>query len=186
MATRDTTSAVAVEALFFGQNVRTAFAVGQARGVVLLSAGLAGLPCYSYTPQAVKQAVDSGVDGIISVGANPNLMGEGMTAVAAKDVPFVITSQSPQKGDLPGVDSWIRPDAVKGGSDIGKWIAGDSDGAGSVLIIDTPEYADSMMRNDSVANTLQRQCSGQAARARADDHDAGMHGFRRRRSPLFD
>jgi crossover junction endodeoxyribonuclease RuvC len=50
-------TALAVEDLFFGQNARTAFAVGQARGVVLLSAGLAGVPCYSYTPQAVKQAV---------------------------------------------------------------------------------------------------------------------------------
>jgi crossover junction endodeoxyribonuclease RuvC len=50
-------SAVAVEDLFFGQNVRTAFAVGQARGCVLLSAGMAGIPAFSYTPQAVKQAV---------------------------------------------------------------------------------------------------------------------------------
>jgi len=49
--------AVAVEDLFFGVNARSAFAVGQARGVVLLAAGLAGLPCFSYTPQAVKQAV---------------------------------------------------------------------------------------------------------------------------------
>jgi crossover junction endodeoxyribonuclease RuvC len=49
--------AVAVEELYFGQNVRTAFAVGQARGVVLLSAGMAGIPCFSYTPQSVKQAV---------------------------------------------------------------------------------------------------------------------------------
>jgi crossover junction endodeoxyribonuclease RuvC len=49
--------ALAVEELFFGQNVRTAFAVGQARGVVLLSAGMAGVPCFSYTPQAVKKAV---------------------------------------------------------------------------------------------------------------------------------
>ena len=50
-------AALAVEDLFFGQNARTAFAVGQARGAVMLSAGLAGVPCYSYTPQAVKQAV---------------------------------------------------------------------------------------------------------------------------------
>ena len=49
--------AVAVEDLFFGQNARSAFQVGQARGVILLSAGLAGIPAYSYTPQAVKQAV---------------------------------------------------------------------------------------------------------------------------------
>ena len=50
-------AALAIEDLFFGQNVRTAFAVGQARGAVLLSAGMAGVPCFSYTPQAVKQAV---------------------------------------------------------------------------------------------------------------------------------
>ena len=49
--------AMAIEDVFFGQNVRTAFAVGQARGAVLLCAGLAGVPCYSYTPQAVKQSV---------------------------------------------------------------------------------------------------------------------------------
>ena len=50
-------TALAVEDIFFGQNARTAFAVGQARGAVLLSAGAAGVPCFAYTPQAIKQAV---------------------------------------------------------------------------------------------------------------------------------
>lgn len=49
--------AVALEELYFGQNVRTAFAVGQARGVVLLAAGQHGAPCTGYTPQQVKGAV---------------------------------------------------------------------------------------------------------------------------------
>jgi crossover junction endodeoxyribonuclease RuvC len=48
---------LALEELYFGQNVRTAFAVGQARGVVMLAAGQRGVPCESYTPQAVKGAV---------------------------------------------------------------------------------------------------------------------------------
>jgi crossover junction endodeoxyribonuclease RuvC len=48
---------VAVEELYFGTNARTAFAVGQARGVVLLAAGQRGLPARSYTPQQVKGAV---------------------------------------------------------------------------------------------------------------------------------
>jgi crossover junction endodeoxyribonuclease RuvC len=48
---------VALEELYFGQNVRTAFAVGQARGVVMLAAGQRGVSCASYTPQAVKSAV---------------------------------------------------------------------------------------------------------------------------------
>ena len=49
--------ALAIEQLYFGVNVRTAFAVGQARGVVLLAAGMRGVPCRSYTPQQVKGAV---------------------------------------------------------------------------------------------------------------------------------
>jgi crossover junction endodeoxyribonuclease RuvC len=48
---------VALEALFFGRNAPSAFAVGQARGVVLLAAGQAGVPCVDYTPQQVKGAV---------------------------------------------------------------------------------------------------------------------------------
>jgi crossover junction endodeoxyribonuclease RuvC len=50
-------AAVAIEELYFGVNVRTAFAVGQARGVVLLAAGQRGIPSRSYTPQQVKGAV---------------------------------------------------------------------------------------------------------------------------------
>ena len=49
--------AVALEQLYFGQNVRTAFAVGQARGVAMLAAGQRGVECFSYTPQQVKGAV---------------------------------------------------------------------------------------------------------------------------------
>jgi crossover junction endodeoxyribonuclease RuvC len=48
---------LAIEELYFGANVRTAFAVGQARGVVLLAAGQRGIPSRSYTPQQVKGAV---------------------------------------------------------------------------------------------------------------------------------
>jgi crossover junction endodeoxyribonuclease RuvC len=48
---------VAVEDLYFGANVGSALAVGQARGVVLLAAGQRAVPCASYTPQQVKAAV---------------------------------------------------------------------------------------------------------------------------------
>jgi crossover junction endodeoxyribonuclease RuvC len=49
--------ALAIEELYFGTNARTAFAVGQARGVVLLAAGQRGIASRSYTPQQVKGAV---------------------------------------------------------------------------------------------------------------------------------
>ena len=49
--------AVAVEELYFGVNVKSAFAVGHARGAALLAAGTRGLPCRGYTPQQIKGAV---------------------------------------------------------------------------------------------------------------------------------
>jgi crossover junction endodeoxyribonuclease RuvC len=52
-----TPDAVAVEDIYFGVNARSAFAVGQARGVVILAAGQRNIPCRSYTPQQVKGAV---------------------------------------------------------------------------------------------------------------------------------
>ncbi len=48
---------VAVERLFFSRNAQTAFAVGQARGVVLLAAAQAGVPVREATPSEVKVAV---------------------------------------------------------------------------------------------------------------------------------
>ena len=48
---------VAIEELFFGQNVTTGIGVAQARGVVLLAIRQAGLEVYSYKPAQVKQAV---------------------------------------------------------------------------------------------------------------------------------
>ncbi|RXZ84517.1 crossover junction endodeoxyribonuclease RuvC [Paenibacillaceae bacterium] len=49
--------AMAVEKLFFNRNVTTAFAVGQARGVIILAAAQRGIPVAEYTPLQVKQAI---------------------------------------------------------------------------------------------------------------------------------
>ena len=48
---------VSMEDVYFGRNVSSAFAVGQARGVVMLAAGQRRLPCVTYTPQQIKYAV---------------------------------------------------------------------------------------------------------------------------------
>jgi len=50
-------AAVALEDVYFGKNVRSAIGVGQARGVAMLAAAERGVPCFDYTPQAVKMAV---------------------------------------------------------------------------------------------------------------------------------
>ena len=48
---------VAIEELFFGQNVTTGIGVAQARGVILLAIRQAGVQIASYKPAQVKQSV---------------------------------------------------------------------------------------------------------------------------------
>lgn len=48
---------IVIEMLFFGANTRTAISVGQARGVIMLSAGRFGIPIHEYTGPQVKLMV---------------------------------------------------------------------------------------------------------------------------------
>jgi crossover junction endodeoxyribonuclease RuvC len=50
-------AALALEDLYFGKNVRSATAVGQACGVAMLAAAQRGVRCFTYTPQAIKMSV---------------------------------------------------------------------------------------------------------------------------------
>src|SRR5687767_3096335 len=45
---------IVIEMLFFGANTRTAIAVGQARGVIMLSAGMHNIPIQEYQGLQVK------------------------------------------------------------------------------------------------------------------------------------
>jgi crossover junction endodeoxyribonuclease RuvC len=50
---------IAIEQLFFCKNVKTALVVGQARGVILLTAKQNKIPTVEFTPLQVKQAVST-------------------------------------------------------------------------------------------------------------------------------
>ena len=49
--------AMALEELFFNNNITTGIGVAQARGVILTAAERAGVPIYEYSPSEVKLAV---------------------------------------------------------------------------------------------------------------------------------
>ncbi len=49
--------AMAVERLYFGNNVTTGIGVAQARGVILMTAERHGMPIFEYDPSQVKSAV---------------------------------------------------------------------------------------------------------------------------------
>lgn len=48
---------VAIEKLYFNKNITTGIPVAEARGVILLSVVMKGLPVYEYTPQQIKMAL---------------------------------------------------------------------------------------------------------------------------------
>jgi crossover junction endodeoxyribonuclease RuvC len=50
---------IAVEQPFFAKNARTAFAIGRAQAVAILSAANQRIPCFEYTPAEIKQRVTS-------------------------------------------------------------------------------------------------------------------------------
>lgn len=50
----NTPDCLIIENIFFGRNAKTAIAVSQARGVIMLSAAKFDLPIYEYTPMTVK------------------------------------------------------------------------------------------------------------------------------------
>ncbi len=49
--------AIAIEEMFFSNNITTGIAVAHARGILLCTAAKSGIPLYEYTPMQVKQAV---------------------------------------------------------------------------------------------------------------------------------
>lgn len=48
---------VAMEQIYFSKNTKTAISIGQARGIIMLAASLAGIRIFDYTPLEIKQAV---------------------------------------------------------------------------------------------------------------------------------
>lgn len=49
--------AIAIEELFYNKNVKTAIAIGEARGVHLLAGQMKDIPLYEYTPLQIKQGI---------------------------------------------------------------------------------------------------------------------------------
>lgn len=57
LITKFTPDAMAVEELFFHNNITTGISVAEARGVILAAAERGGVPIFEYKPSQVKQAV---------------------------------------------------------------------------------------------------------------------------------
>lgn len=62
---------LAIETLFFSKNQKTAIAVAEARGAIIVAAARHGLAVHEYSPQAVKIAVtgsgNAAKDGVIKM-----------------------------------------------------------------------------------------------------------------------
>lgn len=124
--------------------------------------------------RAVKQAAESGVDGIYDISGNPNVMGDAMSVVRAKHIPFVLAEQSPAAGDQGGIASYVDPDPVGGGKIVAQWIAADSASRAHVLILGIPGYADILTRNNAIVDGLKSDCNNQCKTYHVDISTATM------------
>ena len=124
--------------------------------------------------RAVKSAATSGVDGIYDISGNPNVMGDAMSVVRAKHIPFVLAEQSPAAGDQGGIDSYIDPDPVAGGKIIAQWVASDSGNKAHVLVLGIPGYADIVTRNNALVDGLKTDCNGKCVTYHSDVSTATM------------
>ena len=70
---------ISIEMLFFGANTKTAITVGQARGVILLSAGMHRIPVENYSGLSVKLMV------VGSGKADKKMVHEGVRNFLGKD-----------------------------------------------------------------------------------------------------
>lgn len=109
--------------------------------------------------QTIKNAVASGVDGIIAISADPNLYGDAMASVVAERVPFVLTQQTPGTNDIEGIDTYIAPDPTVGGADVAKWLMADSDGTAHILLLDVPGVPNVQQRTAAIAAKLKSDCA---------------------------
>jgi crossover junction endodeoxyribonuclease RuvC len=100
--------AMALEDLFFGRNVASALSVGQARGVALLAAAERRVPCFDYTPQAVKKAVcgsgSAGKDQVQRMVASLLGLPEPPTSDHAADAFAVAICHAGGAASRPGID----------------------------------------------------------------------------------
>ncbi len=99
--------AIVIEMLFFGTNTRTAISVGQARGVVMLSAGMRAIPIHEYTGPSVKLMITG------SGRADKKMVHEGVRNFLGKNGkrnkelmnPMAGTSRRPKKFSDDAVDA---------------------------------------------------------------------------------
>lgn len=110
--------------------------------------------------QVVKQAAESGIDGIIAISADPNLYGEAMDVVKAKKIPFVVTWQNPLPTDVGGIGAYVAADPDQGGKDVAEWIKADSAGKANILVFDVPLAPAVQRRGKAMIDTLKADCPG--------------------------
>lgn len=104
--------AVAIEELFFNNNAKTAIAVGQARGVLLVAAANKNIPICEYTPLQIKQAVTgygradkSQMQTMVKMLLNLNVVPKPDDAADALAV-AICHAHSYKMNDLTGANSW--------------------------------------------------------------------------------
>ncbi len=109
--------------------------------------------------QLIQQAVADKVDGIVMTSVTPSLVANGLSQAKAAGIPAVVIFQ-PKFDNGPEIDGYITSDHTVGGKIAGDWAISDSNGAGTILVLDEPAYPETTERNDALVGEIAAQCPG--------------------------
>jgi ribose transport system substrate-binding protein len=104
-----------------------------------------------------RQAAADGQDALILVATSPALMSEGLAQVEKAGMPVVLVFQ-PHFDGAPELDGYVTVNHEEDGDLLGKYMIADSGGKANVLVLDSPEYPESVMRNEAVVASLEDNC----------------------------
>lgn len=109
--------------------------------------------------QAIEQAVADKVDGIVITAINPVLVTNGLAQAKAAGIPVVDVYQ-PEYPGAPVVTAYLTSDHTAGGKIAADWAVSDSKAKADVLLLDLPEYPETVERNNALVAELKAQCPG--------------------------
>lgn len=103
---------------------------------------------------AMSEAIASQADGIVLAAVPPALVGDGMAAAKSAGIPVVFDLGL----EAQGADVLVTPDRPDHGKLLADFIARDSGGKGSVLLLRDPEFPDLEAMDDAFEAELKSAC----------------------------
>lgn len=102
---------------------------------------------------AIRTAVNSGVDGILTIAIAPQLIRDGLRYAHERGIPIVNGAEIASKDDLFAAN--VDREFAQQGEQLGKWMIADSAGKAKAVLLRADEFEAVVIRQTNVARALE-------------------------------